>query len=81
PSADPEEVVAEGEGLAEVGVEVGVVGVVGVVVDVGDVDGDAAVVMVGRGVDGREVVLLVEVGVVVGEEVGDGRGEGGVGVV
>ena len=63
------------------GVHVGVVTLVGLVLDVRDVDRDAALLLLRGGVDGTEVALLVDVRVLVSQDLGDCSGERGLAVV
>jgi len=62
-------------------VDVRVVALVGLVLDVGDVDRDAAVALLGSAVDLSEVTGLVEVRVLVVQNLGDRRRERGLAVV
>jgi len=63
------------------GVHVGVVTLLGLVLHVGDVDGDAALTLLGGGVDRREVTGLVQVRVLVVQDLRDGGGQRGLAVV
>jgi hypothetical protein len=62
-------------------VHVGVVPLVALVLDVGDVDGDATLALFGGLVDLVEGHRGVVRGVLLGEDLGDGRGQGGLAVV
>jgi len=63
------------------GVDVRVVALLGLVLDVRDVDRDAALALLRSGVDAAEVAGLVEVRVLVGQDLGDRSGQRGLAVV
>ena len=63
------------------GVNVCVVTLFGLVLDVSNVDGNTALALFRSGVDHTEVALLVQVGVLVSQNLGDCSGQGGLTVV
>ena len=63
------------------GVNVSVVPLVGLVLYVGNIDGDAALLLFGGGVNLVKLIFRVYVGVFVVKNLGDGRGQSGLAVV
>ena len=63
------------------GVNVCVVTLLGLVLDVSNVDGNTALALFRSGVDHTEVALLVQVGELVSQNLGDCSGQGGLTVV
>ena len=71
--------------LHEVGVaravDVSVVTRIGLILDVGDVDGDAALLLFGGSVNLAEIIFRVDIRVLFVQHLGNGRGQGGLTVI